>query len=83
MAFGKPIIGLLKGEGATIIEDANCGYVCSQSNSSELVDLILKLEKLDEQGLKKLSKNAKDYYLQNFSKTKNLNFLETLLVKLV
>ena len=83
MAFGKPIIGLLKGEGATIIEDANCGYVCSQSNSSELVDLILKLEKLEEQGLEKLSKNAKDYYLQNFSKTKNLNFLETLFMKLV
>lgn len=82
MAFGKPIIGLLKGEGAAIIEEANCGYVCSQSNSNELVDVITKLEKFEEVELQRLSNNAKDYYLQNFSKTKNLNFLENLFLKL-
>ena len=83
MAYGKPIIGLLKGEGATIIEEAKCGYVCSQSDSNELVDLITKLEKLEETELENFSNNAKNYYLQNFSKTKNLNFLETLFLKLV
>ncbi|NJO88256.1 MAG: glycosyltransferase family 4 protein [Chloroflexia bacterium] len=76
MGYGKPIIGLLKGEGANIIREANCGYVCSQSDSSELVNTVLDFEKTTETLRTKMSINAKEYYNQNFSKEKNFNTLE-------
>jgi glycosyltransferase involved in cell wall biosynthesis len=70
MGYGKPILALLNGEGKQIVEEANCGFVCSQSNSDELVSSILKLSEFSEQELQLYATNAKNYYLQNFSKEK-------------
>ncbi len=77
LAFGKPVVGMLDGIGSKIIQDAECGYVCSAGNYNELAKLVLKLYSLDQAGLTNFGINAHNYYTENFSKEKILNSLES------
>lgn len=83
MGYGKPILALLNGEGKQIVESANCGYTCSQKDSNELVTALLSLTNATENQLFQLGENAKNYYLQNFSKEKLFTFLNEIFVNLL
>ena len=51
MALGKPILAVLSGEGASVIKQANCGYVNENNNFSEFSQIVLKMSKLSEDDL--------------------------------
>ena len=40
MAMGKPILAILAGEGANIINEAKCGFIASPNNINELKAII-------------------------------------------
>lgn len=67
MGSGKPIIGMISGEGNQIIKNANCGLAVPSGDYKGFANGILKLsakkEKLDE-----LGKNGLVYYEKNYSK---------------
>ena len=65
MACGMPVIASANGETKRIIQEAQCGMCCSIGNPIELKDIILKMEELN---LDKMKKNSRDYYLNNFQK---------------
>ena len=65
MALQKPIIGVLKGDGAEIIKDSNCGFV--DENYNNLKKMIQKMSKMSEEELNQLGKNGRIYYDNNFS----------------
>jgi len=67
MALGKPIIAVLKGEGATIIKDAKCGIVEENYNYVELAENINNFIKKQETEYFELGKNGKIYYENNFN----------------
>ena len=66
MALGKPIIAVLKGEGATIIKDAKCGIVEENYNYVELAENINNFIKKQETEYFELGKNGKIYYENHF-----------------
>lgn len=73
MAAGKPIIGAINGETATIVREAECGYCGSAESVEELVDNIQRFVDSNDKAL--LGKNAYAYYEEHFSKA---NFMKTL-----
>ena len=66
MALGKPILAVLSGEGASVIKQANCGYVNENNNFSEFSQIVLKMSKLSQEDLNKMGNNSLNYYNRNF-----------------
>jgi glycosyltransferase involved in cell wall biosynthesis len=66
MAFGKPLIGVLTGDGKNAILDANCGLIADETPES-LADAINKMAGLSLEERKKLGHNSQVYYENNYS----------------
>lgn len=77
MACQKPLIASLDGEGARIIEEANCGYTSPSENIELLAKNIEKFIKLNLEEKKKLGGNSLNYFKKEFEKEKLLNTLES------
>jgi glycosyltransferase involved in cell wall biosynthesis len=67
MALGKPIIGVLDGEGAKLIIDSNCGIVEENYNYEELAKKINSFASINSSELINKGENAKKYYFKHFS----------------
>lgn len=79
MASGKPIIAMVNGEAARLIEEAGCGASCHAGNYKDLAKKVLSLSKLTAQELKILSDNARKFYTYNFDKKTNLDNLASII----
>lgn len=75
----KPILGMLNGEGAQIIKDANCGFATNAGNSEGLAKIILDLSKLPQKERTILGTNGFTYYNQNFTLDTCIDNLEQIL----
>jgi colanic acid biosynthesis glycosyl transferase WcaI len=78
LAAGKPIIGMLNGEGARVIRDSGAGFVCKAGDSRELAKIILHTSHLDSEKLATMGRKGKVYNKSNF----NRDFLITKLEKI-
>ena len=67
MALQKPIIAVLKGDGAEIIKDSNCGFVEENYDYKNLANMIEKMSNMPEEELDNLAKNGRLYYDNHFS----------------
>lgn len=76
-----PILGMLNGEGASIIKEANCGVSVNAGDSEALAKEIIKLSKMDKQERGLLGQNGFKYFEENFTMTKCINNLESILRK--
>lgn len=81
MASGKPIIGLIRGEGAILIEDSKCGISVDPDSFEDLANAIIRFSDMDLCELAKMGENGKRYYEFNFNKEKLLDSLFNLLSK--
>lgn len=79
MSFGKPILGMLSGEPADIINQSRCGWVCKSGDYEELAEIIKSILILDKNRLEFYGENAKKYYEKNFSKKERFSQLKCLL----
>ena len=68
MAAARPVIGMLNGEGAEIIKQANCGAVVMAGNARGLADEVLRLSKLNKEALDHMGQEGFTYYVSNFDK---------------
>ena len=75
----KPILGILNGEGAELIAEANCGFSTNAGNSEGLAKEIVKLYELSEEQRNILGKNGFTYFEENFTMTKCIDNLELIL----
>lgn len=76
MAAGKAIIGAIDGETKTIVEEAQCGFICESGDSKELAENILKFCRLCNEDRKQMEINSRNYYKNKFSKNNFIKFLE-------
>lgn len=67
MAFGKPILAMINGEGAEIVKDANCGFSVPAGDYKALSETI-KDKVIGNAQLSALGKNGRNYYYKNYSK---------------
>ena len=78
----KPIIGLIGGESAKIIDSYNCGLVSPSGNSKEFAKNIQRLYKMEIHQRDTIAKNGYQYARSNFNKESLFNSLETWLTNI-
>lgn len=75
----KPILGMLNGEGATIINEVNCGLSVNAGDSVDLAKKILVLHGMTAEERKLLGRNGFKYFEENFTMSKCMDNLEFIL----
>ena len=81
MSSSKPILGMMNGEGASLIEEAKCGYSAQAGNYKRLAEIIVKLYNLKEEERVAIGKSGFDYYIKNFKLDNCIDNLEEILLK--
>ena len=77
---GKPILGMLNGEGAKIIKDSGCGYVSNSGDSTSLVESIQKLMRMKISDRKTMGLNGLKFSIKHFDRESLINKLESLMI---
>ena len=75
---GIPILALLDGEGARVINEANAGSVSPYGDSDGLAESVLMMLKLSLQDRQQLGLNGRAYAQQEFSRALAMDRLESL-----
>lgn len=81
MAFGKPVVTMLNGEGGQVINDAKCGLCTNASNADELARNIIELYH-NREVVDQLGRNGKEYYEKEFKKEMIVSKIERIFVEL-
>ena len=79
MACERPILASLNGEGARIIEEAECGFVSPADNAIALAENVIKLHSLQDDERNQLGKNAGIYFRKEFERNILLDKLTDIL----
>lgn len=75
MAAGKPIVGMISGEGQNLINDSRCGFATDAGNYRELANIILQMNSIDEHTRKIFGKNGEEYYKRYFDMNQCIDHL--------
>ncbi|WP_285420647.1 glycosyltransferase family 4 protein [Pseudomonas sp. efr-133-TYG-5] len=78
LASSKPVLGMINGEAAKIIEESGCGYACASGDAQGLADITLKMAMTDTAQREEMGRLGRSYYLSHFSKKTLLKRLEDL-----
>ncbi len=68
MSAGKPILAMIEGSAADIIKDADCGYAVSAGDYKGLANYIRETVLPNKNSFAEKGKNARIYFLDNFTK---------------
>lgn len=79
MCTKTPILGMLNGEGAAIINEANCGFSANAGDSEGLAKEIIKLYEMSNEERNVLGLNGFEYFEKNFTMNKCIDSLELIL----
>ena len=72
---GKPVLAMI-GSGATeIINEADCGYAVPAGDYKSMAEIIRTRVLTDKKGMEKKGKNGREYFEQNFTKSKCIDNL--------
>ena len=80
---GVPMIGMLDGEGAQVITDANAGLVCAAGDAKGLAAVVLQMETLGTNQRHQFGLNGRAYAQKEFGRDLLMDRLESLLVEAV
>ena len=78
MSQGKPILALLKGDGAELIKEAKCGISIDPGDVTSLVKIVKKIVS-DRPYLISMGENGREYYKDYFEKADRIKDLEDIL----
>lgn len=76
LATGIPIIAMLNGEGAEIIEQAQAGLTCPAGNSQQLAEIVLKLFHIPLDERQRMGNNGKILNETTFNRERLISQLE-------
>lgn len=79
MCTKTPILGMLNGEGAAIINDAKCGFSVKAADSEGLAKQILAMNQMSREERNSLGENGFKYYKENFTMSTCIDNLEFIL----
>jgi colanic acid biosynthesis glycosyl transferase WcaI len=80
---GIPLLGMLDGEGATVIRDAQAGLTCCAGDSAGLAEAVQALASMPLEERRQLGMNGRRYAEHEFGRTKLIDRLETMLAEAV
>lgn len=76
---GKPILAMLSGEGAELIQQSSSGFVAPAGDYKGLAKIVKKIANLKELELMKMGENSRTFGYENYGKDKLMNELDILL----
>lgn len=77
LACARPILAMLDGEGARIVQESGAGLACPAGDAEELANQVLKLAAMPESERQAMGQNGRQYYETNFDRTCLFDQLET------
>ena len=77
MACGRPIIAVLDGEGARIVNESGAGMTCPAGDGRALADAVSSMASLDPHKRAEMGAQARAYSLTHFDREKIFRSLET------
>lgn len=80
---GIPLVGMLDGEGATVIHDAKAGLTCEAGDGAGLAQAVLTLAGMPPDQRKLMGLNGLKYAQREFGRTQLMNRMEALLTEAV
>lgn len=78
LASGRPIIAMIDGEAARVVQESEAGMACASSDAASLADIVRKMAALPVEQREAMGKAGRRYYLENFSKLRLFDRLEKL-----
>lgn len=77
LACARPILAMLDGEGARIVQESDAGLVCPAGDAEGLAIRVLKLVAMPDAERRAMGKNGRQYYEMNFDRARLFDQLET------
>lgn len=68
MASSKPILAVMRGEGANAVCFARCGFVSNPSDVNALANNMVKIASMNKDAIEALGSNGFNYYREHFSR---------------
>ncbi|OWK73535.1 glycosyltransferase WbuB [Flavobacteriaceae bacterium JJC] len=81
MSASKPIVAMLNGEGADIIEEAQCGFATPAGDAKKLAQIIKNMAELNPEDLKWMGENSRSFFYKNYRLSSCIDNLERILKK--
>lgn len=78
LASGRPVLGMINGEAARIIEESGSGFACPSGDARGLAEITLKLAGIEVACRDQMGQAGRSYYLNHFSKPSLMGRLEKL-----
>lgn len=82
LAAGIPILGMLDGEGASVIQDSRAGFACPAGDSRALAEAVLCLSRLTDVERQSMGQRGAAYSRREFDRGILISRLETWLMNL-
>ena len=82
LSSGIPIVGMICGAGAEVIQKSKGGFVCDSGNYLNLSKIIREIISLEKKDLQKIGEKGKEYANKEFSKIKLINKLNKIFIKI-
>lgn len=79
LAAGVPLLGMLDGEGARIIQDSGAGITCPAGNSVKLAEAVINLIEMSQEKRLQMAAAGRAYYQQEFDFMRIVDRLEHIL----
>lgn len=80
---GIPLLGMLDGDGADVIRNANAGLTCPAGNAKQLAHAVLELAAMSKDEMRLLGNNGRAYAQDEFNRDRLMDRLEGWFAELV
>lgn len=80
---GIPLLGMLDGEGARVIRDADAGLTCPSGDGKGLADAVLKLAAMREEERRRLGDNGRAYAQKEYGRKLLMDRLDSWFVEVL
>ncbi|MEB0146564.1 glycosyltransferase family 4 protein [Pseudomonas sp. CCC2.2] len=78
LASGRPLLGMINGEAARVIDESGAGLICASGDAEGLARITLQLANTTQERRTEMGDSGREYYLKNYSKPTLLARLENL-----
>ena len=83
LASGKPILAMINGEGARVVNESGSGLTCSAGNSESLANAVLRLSAMSDEERVDMGKKGLEYTKREFDRSNLISKLELMLDQLI
>lgn len=79
MAQKKPILAMLNGDGAELVQEADCGISVPANDEKSFARAVEKMSEMPKEELSKMGQSGKSFYEKNFRKEQRMEQLWNML----